>query len=243
MEGGTAAVLEQYCDCPSYGIANWSREELFEAVDECVKLGFQPHIHAIGDAAIRNALDAFENAIKKNGTANNPVMAHCQLVDPADLDRYAKLGVIANFEPYWAQLANEQTVLTIPRLGQARADRQYPIATLLKSGAKISFGSDWPVTTQVPMKGIGIAITRRTDDGMPEQGWVPKECISLDEALQAYTHGVAVQAGEADLWGDLSIGKRADLVLFETDIHSLPKMAIRDVNVVGTWLGGKRVYG
>ena len=244
LEGGTAAVLEAYCDCPtSHGIPNWTRDELIEAVSECVAMGFQPHIHAIGDAGVRDALDAFENAIKVHGAANNPVMAHCQLVDPDDLDRYRELGVIANFEPLWAQLENEQTVLTIPRLGQERADRQYPIATLLRGGAKVSFGSDWPVTSQIPMKGIGIAITRQTDHGVPADGWVPSEKITLDEALDAYTRGVAVQAGEEMLWGDLGIGKRADAVLFDSDIHSLPAFDVRRVCVVGTWLGGVRVFG
>lgn len=244
LEGGTAAVLEPYCDCPtSHGIPNWRREELFEAVAECVRLGFQPHIHAIGDAGVRNALDAVEHAIATHGTANNPVMAHCQLVDPADLDRYRELGVIANFEPLWAQLEAEQTVLTIPRIGRERADRQYPIATLLRGGAKVSFGSDWPVTSQVPMKGIGIAITRQTDHGDPPGGWVPEERITLDEALTAYTRGVAVQAGELALWGDLHIGKRADVVVFTENLHALTDHDVRHAQVDGTWLAGRRVYG
>jgi predicted amidohydrolase YtcJ len=243
LEGGTAAVLEQYCDCPSFGIPNWDRDELKEAVSECVRLGFQPHIHAIGDAGVRNALDAFEFAIKEHGTANNPIMAHCQLIDAADLPRFKELGVIANFEPLWAQLENEQTVLTIPRLGSERADRQYPIATLLRSGTKVSFGSDWPVTSQIPMQGIGIAITRKTNHGEPAEGWVPSEIITLDEALDCYTRGVAVQAGEELLWGDLSIGMRADIVMFDSNIHELEAFEIRNVNVTGTWLGGKRVYG
>lgn len=243
LEGGTAAVLEQYCDCPSYGIPNWDRDELKLAVSECVRLGFQPHIHAIGDAGVRNALDAFEFAIREHGHANNPIMAHCQLIDPADLPRFKELGVIANFEPLWAQLENEQTVLTIPRLGRDRADRQYPIATLLRSGTKVSFGSDWPVTSQIPMKGIGIAITRKTDHGEPAEGWVPSERITLDEALDCYTRGVAVQAGEELLWGDLGIGKRADVVMFNTDMHELDSFDVRNVKVEGTWLGGKRVFG
>jgi predicted amidohydrolase YtcJ len=244
LEGGTAAVLEPYCDCPtSHGIPNWTHDELLEAVAECVRLGFQPHIHAIGDAGVRAALDAFEHAIAVHGTANNPVMAHCQLVDPADLDRYKALGVIANFEPLWAQLAAEQTVLTIPRIGQERADRQYPIATLLRGGAKVSFGSDWPVTTQIPMEGIGVAVTRQTDEGHPDGGWVPSECITLDEALGAYTHGTAVQAGEAHLWGSLQIGRRADVVAFTENLHNLEPLALRRATVAGTWLAGRRVHG
>lgn len=244
LEGGTAAVLEPYCDCPtSHGIANWQREELFDAVAECVRLGFQPHIHAIGDAGVRNALDAFEHAIALHGTANNPVMAHCQLVDPADLHRFRQLGVIANFEPLWAQLEAEQTVLTIPRIGRERADRQYPIATLLRDGAAVSFGSDWPVTSQVPMQGIGIAVTRQTNSGEPAGGWVPEERITLDEALTAYTRGVAVQAGEVGSWGTLGLGMRADVVLFASNLHTLTAHDLRYTHVIGTWLGGRRVFG
>lgn len=243
LEGGTAAVLEEYCDCPNKGIPNWTRDELIEAVAEVVKLGFQAHIHAIGDAGIRNALDAFENARKVHGNLINPVIAHSQLIDPADLPRFKELDVIANFEPLWAQLASEQVVLTIPRLGQERADRQYPMATLLHSGTKISFGSDWPVTSPVPMEGIGVAVTRQTDEGFPDGGWVPTERLTLDEALTAYTMGTAVQAGESHLWGSLEIGKRADVVLMDTDIHELAPLEIRNAGVIGTWLGGVRVHG
>jgi predicted amidohydrolase YtcJ len=243
LEGGTAAVLEDYCDCPNKGMPNWRREELFEAVAAVVARGFQAHIHAIGDAGIRNALDAFEYARKAGGKLINPVIAHSQLIDPADLPRFKDLDVIANFEPLWAQLANEQVVLTIPRLGQERADRQYPMATLLHSGTKISFGSDWPVTSPVPMEGIGVAITRQTNEEFPPGGWVPKERLTLDEALTAYTMGTAVQAGEENLWGDLAIGKRADVVVMATDIHALELMQVRKAKVVGTWLGGVRVFG
>ncbi len=243
LEGGTAAVLEDYCDCPNKGIPNWTREELIEAVAAVVAAGYQPHIHAIGDAGIRNALDAMENARKVHGEIINPVIAHSQLIDPADLPRFKELDVIANFEPLWAQLANEQVVLTIPRLGEDRGNRQYPMATLLHSGTKMSFGSDWPVTSPVPMEGIGVAITRQTDAGLPAEGWVPSERLTLDEALSAYTAGTAVQAGETHLWGDLRIGKRADVVLMDCDIHAVEPLAVRKVGVVGTWLGGVRVFG
>jgi predicted amidohydrolase YtcJ len=117
------------------------------------------------------------------------------------------------------------------------------MATLLRSGTKISFGSDWPVTSPVPMEGIGVAITRQTDEEFPPGGWVPKERLTLDEALTAYTMGSAVQANESHLWGDLAIGKRADLVMLGTDIHALEPMQVRRAKVVGTWLGGVRVFG
>lgn len=243
LEGGTAAVIDEYCDCPgSFGMPNWTRDELLNAVAAVVDLGFQPHIHAIGDAGVRTALDAIEHAISIHGTANNPVIAHCQLVDEADMDRFAKLGVTANYEPLWAQLASEQTELTLPRLGQPRGDRQYPIASLLHSGAQVSFGSDWPVTTQVPFEGIGVAITRQTDDAEPAEGWVPRERLTLDEALSAYTDGVAFQAGESDDWGSLHIGRRADVVVMECDVHTLSPMQVRNAQVAGTWLGGVQVW-
>lgn len=117
------------------------------------------------------------------------------------------------------------------------------MATLLRSGTKISFGSDWPVTSPVPMEGIGVAITRQTDEEFPPEGWVPKERLTLDEALTAYTMGSAVQANESHLWGDLSIGKRADIAVLNSDIHSLEPMQVRRAKVVGTWLGGVRVFG
>ena len=93
------------------------------------------------------------------------------------------------------------------------------------------------------MEGIGVAVTRLTDEGFPEGGWVPSERLTLDESLTAYTMGSAVQAGESNLWGDLAVGKRADVVLLDCDVHSLAPMEIRNAKVVGTWLGGVRVHG
>jgi predicted amidohydrolase YtcJ len=93
------------------------------------------------------------------------------------------------------------------------------------------------------MQGIGVAITRQTDEAKPPEGWVPKERLTLDEALTAYTMGSAVQAGENHLWGDLAIGKRADIAMLDSDIHALEPMQVRRAKVVGTWLGGVRVHG
>jgi predicted amidohydrolase YtcJ len=93
------------------------------------------------------------------------------------------------------------------------------------------------------MEGIGVAITRQTDEEFPVGGWVPHERLTLNEALTAYTMGTAVQAGEEQLWGDLAIGKRADVVMMDSDIHALEPMLVRKAKVVGTWLGGVRVFG
>lgn len=243
LEGGTAAVLEKYCDCPSTGISNWERAELFELVLTIIQNGFQPHIHAIGDAGIRDALDALENAKSVTGSTNNAVIAHSQLISISDRARYKELGVIANFEPLWAQLSEEQEQLTIPRIGPERAALQYPIATMIELGTTVSFGSDWPVTSGEPMHGISTAITRQTPDGYPDTGWEPKERISLSQAITAYTYAVAQQAGEESIWGQLKPGFRADFALFSEDLAELSGLELANAKVVGTWLGGQQVYG
>lgn len=243
LEGGTASLLENYCDCPTTGIPNWTKPELTEVIEEVIKNGFQPHIHAIGDAGIRDALDALEFAKEKFGSTNNAVIAHSQLIAQSDRPRFKEIGVIANFEPLWAQLSDEQLQLTIPRIGEARAKLQYPIASMLKLGTDISFGSDWPVTSGAPIEGIMTAVTRQTETGYPLEGWLPEEKITLNQAVYAYTYGVALQAGEINNWGTIKPGLRADLVAFDCDLTKLADSELGSARVVGTWLGGIRVFG
>ncbi|MFF1872255.1 amidohydrolase [Kitasatospora herbaricolor] len=244
VESGTAALLEPYADCPhSHGSANWQPAELADAVTAVDALGFQPHIHAIGDRGVKLALDAIEAAARRNGPRDRrPVIAHVQLVDPADLPRFAELGVIANFEPLWAQTDPLMTELTLPRLGPVRGARQYRIAALLGSGARVSFGSDWPVTRYEPLAGIATAVTRQTPQGVPEGGWLPEERIPLGQALTAYSAGVAHQAFEDGLWGVLRPGLRADLVQLAADPYTVPPGELAGVPVLGTWLGGRPTH-
>ncbi|MFE6052992.1 amidohydrolase [Kitasatospora sp. NPDC056446] len=245
IESGTAALLEPYSDCPhSHGVANWTGDELADAVTAVDALGFQPHIHAIGDHGVRIALDAVEAAARRNGPrARRPVIAHVQLVHPDDLPRFAELGVIANFEPLWAQTDPLMTELTLPRLGPERGARQYRIAALLRDGARVSFGSDWPITRYEPLAGLATAVTRQTPDGLPEGGWLPEERIGLTEALAAYSAGVAHQAFEEAEWGVLRAGLRADLVQLAVDPYTVPASGLASIEVVGTWLGGLRTHG
>ncbi|OKI16663.1 amidohydrolase [Streptomyces sp. CB03911] len=244
VESGTAALLEPYADCPhSHGSANWQPADLADAVTAVDALGFQPHIHAIGDRGVKLALDAIEAAARRNGPRDRrPVIAHVQLVDPADLPRFAELGVIANFEPLWAQTDPLMTELTLPRLGPVRGARQYRIAALLGSGARVSFGSDWPVTRYEPLAGIATAVTRQTPQGVPEGGWLPEERIPLGQALTAYSAGVAHQAFEDGLWGVLRPGLRADLVQLAADPYTVPPGELAGVPVLGTWLGGRPTH-
>jgi predicted amidohydrolase YtcJ len=240
IEGGTAAMLTAYSDCPcSHGIANWSAGDLAAAVTAFDAAGFQTHIHAIGDAGIRMALDAIEAAQRTNGDRDRrPVITHVQVVDPTDRTRFAALRIIANFEPLWAQLDPLQRVLTMPRLGD-RADLQYPMRTLLRSGAPISFGSDWPVTDYHPLPGIATAVTRQTPDGTPDGGWLAHERLTLAEAVAAYTSGSAFQAFRDDV--GFAAGRVADLVLLDVDVNRVAPLRLHDATVVGTWIAGERV--
>lgn len=244
IESGTAALLEPYADAPdSCGVLNWDPGELAEAMTATDALGFQSHIHAIGDGGVRTALDAIEHVIEVNGVRDRrPVIAHTQLVHPQDLPRFVALGVIANFEPLWAQLDPIMTDLTLPRLGEPRSSWQYPMATLQQTGARLSFGSDWPVTTMRPLAGLATAVTRQSADGTPPDGWLPEQRLSLETALSTYTAGVAFQGFAETETGRLTVGRRADLCQLAADITELPPLEIADVAVLGTWVAGTEVH-
>lgn len=243
VEGGTAAMLAPYLDAPhSCGMPVWEPDALAEAVRAFDADGFQIHIHAIGDAGVRAALDAVEAAGEANPPWDRrPVITHVQVVDPADLPRFAALGVIANFEPLWAQPDPLQTELSVPRIGEERARLQYPMGELAHDGVRLSFGSDWPVSSHVPLEGIQVAVTRRTFAGEPAGGWLPHQRLTVEQALTAATAGVAHQAGADDRLAPVP-GAPADLVLLSADPRAGDPMDIRHARVLGTWLGGRPTY-
>lgn len=241
IEGATAALLEPYAGaaCAHRGMLVWEPAALAEIVSVVDAHGFQVHVHAIGDRAVRVALDAIEAAIVANGprAQRRPVLAHVQLIDEADRPRLAALGVVANAEPLWAQLDDVMEALTVPRLGEPRASRQYPWATLRDLGARLSFGSDWPVSSADPLAGIAVACSRQTDERIPASGWTPHERLSLAAALTAYTAGTAHQAGRSA--GTLEVGNDADLVMLDRDPFSIDDPRDLDaVRVTRTWLRG-----
>ena len=244
VENETGALLEPYCSgMHSHGLRNWEGDGLAEAAARVDELGLQIHIHAIGDAAARQALDAIEYVIGRNPARDRrPVIAHAQLVDDADIERFAELGVIPNMQPLWAQLDPLMTVLTVPRLGAQRADRQYRMASLLASGARLAHGSDWPVSSGAPLDGISVGVSRQTVDGQPEGGWTPHEIIPIDRSLSAYTAGVAYQAFAENAWGTITPGASADLVWLDRDPRSTPPLDIPGIAVQATYLRGRPVY-
>lgn len=243
IEAGTGFLLEPYEDADhSCGLPNWTAEGLKEAVRSFDHDGFQIHIHAIGDAGVRMALDSIEHAIVLNGNRDRrPVIAHTQLVHPDDRHRFATLRVIANFEPLWACLDESQLELTVPRIGPTRSALQYPIGSILALGGRVSFGSDWPVSSHRPLDGLGVAVTRQTRTGQPAGGWVPEERIPILEAIRAYTQGCAYQAFDDDA-GAIAVGQRADLVVLDRDITAVAGAEVADAAVDETWANGQRVY-
>lgn len=252
IEGGTGAVLDPYCAMGDqhagghdHGIANWDAAELARAATAIDAAGFQLHLHAIGDAAIRMALDAIAEVERTNGPRDRrPVIAHTHLVHPDDLPRFCQLGVIANFEPLWAQNNEIMRDLTVPRLGPERARWQYPIGSLVRGGARVSFGSDWPVSSHVPLDGIAVAVTRRGASGIgADAPFLPEQAIPLDAALSAYTAGTAFQAGDEADAGTIEVGSRADLVLTSQDVTVVPPRELPDIEVEATWRAGVPVHG
>lgn len=243
IENETGALLEPYCsNVHNHGMSVWGPEALTLAVTAADAAGFQVHIHAIGDSAVRQTLDAIEHAMHTNGPRDRrPVIAHAQLVAPDDLARFAQLGVIPSMQPLWAQLDGLMTVLTLPRLGPARSQQQYRIRTLADSGAPLAFGSDWPVSSGDPRKGIAVAASRQTAHGVPENGWTPDEILPVERALHAYTSGVAYQAfaDQHQLsWGRIRPGATADLVWLARDPREVEPLDLPTLMIRETYLAG-----
>ncbi len=242
IENGTASLLEPYQDAPhSHGSPVWQPKALADAVADVDRAGFDVHIHAIGDAGVRAALDAVEHLRRVNPSRERrPVIAHLQLVHPDDVPRFARLGVVANFEPLWAQCDPVQPLLTVPRIGERRARAQYPIRALYDSGAHVSFGSDWPVSSPEPLAGIQTAVTRRAGEDAPALG--AAQGLTVAQALAAYTSGSAYQAHADRTRGVLAPGRVADLVHLAANPLRVPTSAIGEIPVLGTWLAGRATY-
>ncbi|WGD37857.1 amidohydrolase [Lysinibacter sp. HNR] len=243
VENETGALLEPYCSgAHDHGMLVWDSTHLAESVAAVMAVGFQPHLHAIGDAAVRCALDAIEHSQSINGDLDlRPVIAHVQLASEEDLARFATLGVTANMQPLWAQEDALMTALTIPRLGQERADKQYQLKTLTHLGATLSFGSDWPCSSAAPFDGIAVATSRQTQQGQPELGWTPHQILDVETALFAYTAGTAHQAfaDQRDVpWGQIARGSSADLVWLDADPRTTPPQQMPMIGIRATYLAG-----
>lgn len=246
LETRTAKLLEPYSDQPDTdGMLMVPLEELRAGTAALDALGFQLHIHTIGDGTVRYALDALEAAREANGVRDSRhLTAHTQLVHKDDISRFAELDVIAGFSPYWAYNDDYVAVINPPQLGPERMGRMYPINSIASSGARIAFGSDWSVSTADPLLGIETAVTRLSphdDETVPV--FLPDERITLDEAIAGYTINAAFANFLDNDTGSIEVGKFADLVVLEKNLFDLDASAISDAGVAATLMEGEVVYG
>jgi len=244
VEPRTAALLEDYSDQPGYkGELQVKPEVLNEAVAQLDEQGFQVHIHVIGDAAVRAALDAFEFARGRNGVTNGRHhLAHVEFVDPADIARFAELNVTATFSPLWAVEDDYLTKLTLPRVGPERYRWTYPINSIAQAKGRIAFGSDWNVSSPDPLLAIETAVTRIEPLEGKTPVFMPQERITLEEALAAATINAAYVNHLDDSTGTIEPGKRGDLVVLDTNLFEIEPAGISDAKVVATLFGGEVVY-
>jgi predicted amidohydrolase YtcJ len=249
LENYTGALLEPYCDgcgghTDNHGLSYVDRDELAAAVTELDGLGFQVHMHAIGDRAVRNALDAVEAARAVHGASGlRHHIAHVQVVQPDDVARFAALDVVANCQTYWAQPDPQMDELTVPFLGEERAALQYPFESLRRSGARLAMGSDWAVTTADPLAQLEVAITRA---GRGTGAFLPDQRLPVDAALDAFTAGSAYVNHDEDA-GAIEVGRRADLAMLDHDVlapgYAGPDSApLADASVVLTLAAGRVVH-
>ncbi|MBA4075136.1 MAG: amidohydrolase [Cyanobacteria bacterium PR.023] len=248
IESHTAALLEPYSDQAKTNnkkqSLNFSPDELKAMVKELAKRGFQIHIHAIGDGAVRAALDALE-AAPEGGDLRHQI-AHLQLVAPADLQRFAALNVTANCQAAWAYQDPYIKDLTAPLLGIERMARVYPFNSLKQAGARLAAGSDWTVSTLNPLEAMQTAVTRKAPKqnsvGTTEAPLNATEALELGDIAKAYTTGGAYVNHSEKQTGSLEVGKCADLVILDKNIFELPKSEIASAKVLLTLIDGKTVY-
>jgi len=247
-ENGTAAMSTPYLDRCGHATHNTGHsfvdpELLRTAVALLDAEGFQVHVHAIGDRAVREALDAFDGLDRGRDLRHH--IAHVQLVHPDDVGRFAALGVTANLQALWACLDDQMVELTLPFLGEERSRWQYPFGDLARAGASLACGSDWPVSTPDPLAAIHVAVNR-TEHGaegpVGTEPFLPEQALTAEQAFAAYTAGSS-WLNHRDDAGVLRAGAVADLAVLDRDPFAGPVGEIGATRVVSTWVDGNAVHG
>jgi predicted amidohydrolase YtcJ len=242
----TAALLEPYLDAngrptrnrgPSY----FEQDNLDRMVSAADAAGLSVHVHAIGDRAVRAALDAFAYSRRQNGPGDNrDQIAHLELVNPADFPRFKALGVIANFQLLWAEREAYIDNGTLEYLGPERSRYIYPARSLRDAGAMIAGGSDWNVSSFDAFEAMEHAITRAEARGKP--ALLPQESIGLQDMIDAYTINAAFALKQERTTGSLESGKRGDFIVLDRDPFSIDPYDLHEVRVLSTYLDGREVY-
>jgi predicted amidohydrolase YtcJ len=246
--GMTAPYLDACgCQTENAGLSFVEPVLLNEAVVALDTEQFQVHFHALGDRAVREALDAIEQARQHNGPNDlRHHVAHIQVVHPDDIPRFAQLDVAANMQPLWACHEPQMDELTIPFLGEPRWRWQYPFGALERAGARLVAGSDWSVSSPDVMWGSHVAVTRTPppegDGGDPDNVFIPEQALSLESALTAYTNGSAWVNHLDDVTGTLEVGKYADVVVLDRDPFAGHAADIGRTKVLQTFVEGERVF-
>jgi len=246
----TVALLKPYSDDPRFGKGALfvQATRLNRLVTRLDAAGFQIHMHAQGDAAVRAGLDAFEQAERSNGLHDRRhTIAHLWLVDPADIARFRTLHVIPNMTPLWSLADTWETVDAVRMFGPERSRHLFPTRSLLDAGAVLVWGSDWPVTGVSALDGIETALTHRYPGGKDpfgkeDESWHPWERVSLEQAIVSYTSAGAYLMHEDSARGTLTVGKLADLVVLHRNLFETPNLQIHTVPVDMTVLAGKVVF-
>ena len=245
MENYTAVMLEPYLvESATRGTPMIDPIEMTEVVSDLTAAGFQVHFHALGDGAVRYALDAIEEANARHG--NNDLrhhLSHLQVIHPDDHGRFAALGAVANFQPLWAYADEYIVDLTLPFISAETARWMYPIKSIIDAGGKIAFGSDWSVSSVNPMPQIETAITRIDAESHATEVMNPEQRISLEQAIEAFTLGAAYVNHQDDTTGSIESGKFADLVVLDQNLFEIDAEQISDTKVLLTLFGGKAVHG
>jgi predicted amidohydrolase YtcJ len=249
-ETHTAAMLEPYldsdgCSTGRSGLDFIDPGELPRFVTALDREGFQVHFHALGDRAVRQALDAVAAARRANGHGPRHHAAHLQVVHPDDVPRFAPLAVTANVQPLWATHEPQMDELTIPFLGERRAGWQYPFRSLQAAGTALCAGSDWPVSSPNPLWGAHVAVNRNLParaGGCDGEPFLPGQALGLASILAAYTSGSARINGVEGVSGSIAAGLDADFAVVDADLSRLPAGEICQAAVTQTWIRGQLVY-
>jgi predicted amidohydrolase YtcJ len=244
VEPHTAAMLAPYTDDPSLsGKLFWDPDQYRATIAALDARGLQVFTHAIGDRAVRLALDAYQNAASVNHTHDaRHRIEHIETIAADDIDRFGKVGVIASMQPLHSYPDDDTLNIWARNIGPERASRAWVWNSIEQSGGGIAFGSDWPVVTLSPWPGVQTALTRQTDKGEPAEGFLPKQRLSLESTIRAYTLGAAFAGRREKSEGSLEVGKLADLIVLDRDLFKIEPSEIGKTEVMLTMVGGKVVY-
>lgn len=243
IETYTAAMLEAYVGTNSAGDPLFTQDQIDAIAIAADKAGLQLHSHAIGDRAVRMALNAYEAAQKANGVRDSRhQITHLEVIDPADIPRFGQLGVIANIQALWAYPETYIVDLTEPKLGPQRSEWLYPFGALKQAGATIAGASDWSVSSMNPLEAIQIGVTRQDPADPVGRVLTPQHRLDVMDMVRAYTVNGAFAAFDEKESGTLTVGKRADVVVLDKDITKVPATEISSGKVLVTLIDGEPVY-